>query len=448
MSLSRREIPVAIPSIALVCFIVSPENKAVTPAPDGAYPTENTAEGQDALFSLTSGTDNVAIGFQALYYNTTGSFNTGIGGVALYGATSGGANTAIGYAALYSNGGGSENTALGQAALHENTAGNHNTATGSAALFDNGSDNNTATGYTALFHNGSGSNNTATGAYALESSTTASTNTATGFESLYNNTTGPVNTATGAYALHSNTTGQSNVATGVDALYHNQIGHDNTGEGYLALLNTTGSSNTALGSNAGANLTTGGNNIDLGAGVVGKASEANTIRLGKQGTQKTTFIAGIFNIAEPVASGIKPVYINSNGQLGTAAPSSSARFKVGIKPMNKTSEAILALKPVTFRYKSDEEQTPQFGLVAEEVAKVDPDLVVHDENGQIYTVRYDAVNAMLLNEFLKARRQITEQQEQIEKLTAAVEKVTHKSSVNTRRTTPQSRAASLFTSTK
>lgn len=131
-----------------------------------------------------------------------------------------------------------------------------------------------------------------------------------------------------------------------------------------------------------------------------------------------SFIAGIYNIAEPVASGIKPVYINSTGQLGTTPPASSRRFKEAIKPMDKSSEAILGLTPVTFRYKSDSESTPQFGLIAEEVAKVNPDLVVRDDKGEIYTVRYDAVNAMLLNEFLKAHGQIEQQTRRIEELTA------------------------------
>ena len=162
-----------------------------------------------------------------------------------------------------------------------------------------------------------------------------------------------------------------------------------------------------MGFSAGGNLTTGSNNIDIGN--LGVAGEANKIRIGKQGTQNGTFVAGIYNIAEPVASGIKPVYINSNGQLGTAPPASSQRFKEHIAPMGKTSEAILGFKPVRFNYKSDKENTPQFGLLAEEVAKVDPDLVVRDDNGEIYTVRYDAVNAMLLNEFLKEHRKVEEQ---------------------------------------
>jgi uncharacterized coiled-coil protein SlyX len=198
--------------------------------------------------------------------------------------------------------------------------------------------------------------------------------------------------------------------------------------------NQAGSNNIALGSSAGSAVT-GSNNIDIGnAGVAGESAK---IRIGKQGTQNGAFIAGIYNISEPVASGIKPVYINSNGQIGTTPPASSARYKEAIKPMDKASEAILALKPVTFRYKNDEETTSQFGLIAEEVAKVNSDLVLRNEAGEIYTVRYDAVNAMLLNEFLKEHRKgqeqerkvagleatVAQQQKQIEALTATVERV-------------------------
>ena len=183
-------------------------------------------------------------------------------------------------------------------------------------------------------------------------------------------------------------------------------------EGFEALANnTSGSSNIALGSNAGINLTTGSNNIDIGA--PGVAAEANTIRIGKSGTQKKTFIAGIRGVT--VASGVG-VIVGTTGQLGTVV--SSARFKEAIKPMDKASEAILALKPVTFRYKEelDPDGIPQFGLVAEEVEKVNPDLVVRDEDGKVMTVRYEAVNAMLLNEFLKEHRNVAEQQSTIAEL--------------------------------
>ena len=221
----------------------------------------------------------------------------------------------------------------------------------------------------------------------------------------------------GRNALVGNTTGNNNTATGSFAL-RNSIGTKNTAVGEAALLfNSTGDLNIALGDRAGQNLTTGNNNIDTGnAGVAG---ESGAIRIGTSGTQTKTFVAGINGAAVTGAA----VKVNAAGQLGTAP--SSARFKNAIKPMDKTSEAILALKPVTFRYKKeiDREGVPQFGLVAEDVEKVNRDLVMRDAEGKVYTVRYEAVNAMLLNEFLKARRQIDAQQKQIDVLTAGLQKV-------------------------
>jgi hypothetical protein len=196
-----------------------------------------------------------------------------------------------------------------------------------------------------------------------------------------------------------NTIGGRNTATGRSALSLNTTGNFNTANGYQALFNnTTGNFNIALGSSAGASLTTGDSNIDIGN--FGVAGESATIRIGSALTQTKTFIAGISGVT--VVSGV-PVVIDAAGQLGTIV--SSKRFKKEIQPMEKASEAILGLKPVTFHYKSDATDTPQFGLIAEEVAVVNPDLVVRDKNGEIYTVRYDAVNAMLLNEFLKAQQQ-------------------------------------------
>ena len=309
-----------------------------------------------------------------------------------------GYNTAEGYGALSSLTSGIENTATGFYALLSNTTGSANTANGSYALVYNNADNNTATGRGALFSNTTGTDNTGNGANAL-----------------YNNTTGIDNTATGSAALTRNTTGNYNTASGVNALFYNVVGHDNTGEGFQALLNAKGSNNIGIGSNAGANLSNGSNNIDIGN--LGVAGESNKIRIGKQGTQKNTYIAGIFGAT--VANGV-PVRIDSTGHLGTLT--SSARFKEAMKPMDKASEAILALKPVTFRYKEelDPDKIPQFGLVAEQVEKVNPDLVVRDEGGEIYTVRYDAVNAMLLNEFLKEHRKVEEQQTTIGELKSAV----------------------------
>src|SRR6266566_3895060 len=356
--------------LVLAAFALSPTAQAqLSPPPDGGYAGDNTAEGTDALFSLTTGTENTAIGFDALYSNTTGDSNTATGSIALSTNTTGVRNTADGFAALNSNTTGERNTATGRAALTFNTTGNNNTADGHDALFSN---------------------------------TTAIRNTATGSFALFSTTTGPNNTAIGYFALFSNTTGNSNTANGYDAL----------------LNNTTGVGNIALGNFAGANLTTGHQNIDIGN--VGVAAEANTIRIGTEGTQTNAYLAGIYqtNIAKGLV-----VKVDSDGHLGTVG--SSERFKDAIKPMDKASEAILALKPVTFHYKKelDPDGTPQFGLVAEEVEKVNPDLVVRDADGKPYTVRYEAVNAMLLNEFLKEHKAFLEERSKVEKLEALLEGV-------------------------
>jgi hypothetical protein len=303
--------PLIVIALMSVCTALLPKSQAVSPAPDGGYANENTAEGTNALFSLTTGDHNTANGFEALFHNTTGSGNT----------------------------------ASGHNTLQNNTIGSHNTANGGGVLVSN--------------------------------------------------TTGSGNTGNGRHALNSNTIGNANTADGHEALYSN----------------TTGSSNIALGYEAGYRLTTGSNNIDIGN--IGVAGAAHTIRIGNvvatvypDGTthpaQTATFIAGIHGATVAGTA----VIVNNLGQLGVAP--SSARFKDEIKPMDKASEAILALKPVAFRYKKDidPDGTPQFGLVAEDVAKVNPDLVVRDAQGKVYTVRYEAVNAMLLNEFLKEHRKV------------------------------------------
>jgi hypothetical protein len=400
--------------LALVCFGLSPASQAVSPAPDGSYPNGNTAEGTAALSSLTSGSFNTALGLQSLFSDTTGGYNTGTGVNALYKNTGGTSNTATGVNALYSNTTASYNTANGVNALYSNTTGTYNTATGQNALYSNTTGNrNTANGDYALLTNTSGSSNTAIGIGAMFSNTAGAANTATGDDSLYSNTTGINNTANGNSALFSNSTGSFNTAIGVGALDINTTGGANTAIGYEALLrNTTGIGNTALGFGAGINLTTGNDNIDIANGAV--AAESNTIRIGN--TQTAAYIAGIYGVNE--GGTISTVYINSNGQLGTQPPPSSRGFKKEIKPMDKVSEAILALEPVTFQYNSDNNATPQFGLIAEEVAQVNPDLVLRDSEGKVYTVRYEAVNAMLLNEFLKEHRKVEEQQKEIAGLAA------------------------------
>jgi trimeric autotransporter adhesin len=360
---------------------------------------------------------NTFLGFEALFSNTTGARNTAIGDIALFANTTGGSNTATGAAALGGNTTGGNNTANGAFALSNNTTGNNNTATGLFALDSNNADNNTATGFQALFSNTTGTFNTASGSNALQLNQTGSNNTATGGGALLNNTDGFENTATGVDALVSNTSGGDNTANGLFALFHNTTGGNNTADGNNALLNnTTGSNNIALGNAAGINLTTGKNNIDIGnAGVAG---EVNKIRIGTTGIQRATFIAGISGVTVPAGVG---VIIGTDGKLGTVV--SSARFKNAVKPMDKASEAILALKPVTFRYKPDldPDGIPQFGLVAEDVEKVNPYLVARDEQGKPYTVRYEAVNAMLLNEFLKEHKAFLQEQHKVEKLEITVE---------------------------
>ncbi len=406
--------------VALTCLALSPAVRAVSPPPDGGYPNENTAEGDDALFSLTIGANNTAIGFRALFRNTTGNDNTAVGDSALLHNTSGLANTATGVAALFSNTTGDFNTATGISALRSNTIGNGNTATGDNALvFNTTGDKNTATGASALDLNTTGNSNTATGVDALLINSTGNFNTATGVLALASNRDGNSNTATGREALVFNTTGGANTAMGDRALHDNTTGSENTATGFHALFNnTTGNENIALGFRAGSDLTTGDHNIDIGN--PGQPGEPSTIRIGTQGTQTKTFIAGISD----AAIGGMEVRVNQNGRLGIEP--SSKRFKDEIKPMDRASEAILALKPVTFRYKKemDADDVPQFGLVAEDVEKVNPDLVVRDADGKPYTVRYEAVNAMLLNEFLKEHRKNEEQQATIAQLKSGMEALT------------------------
>jgi len=372
----------------LLCLLTAgPKAQAVVPPPDGGYPGFNTAEGQNALFSLSTGSANTAVGWFSLSTNAAGSFNTATGaGTLLF-------NTA------------DENTAFGAVALLNNTSGSGNTATGAAALL-----NNTI-----------GQDNTANGVFALKSNTEGSENTATGAGALLSNSTGATNTATGGGALFSNTTGNNNTATGFSTLSANMIGNGNTAIGRSALTITTGSGNTALGTNAGSALTSGNLNIDIGADVIGVAGESNTIRIGANLDDtpgaSACHIGGIYNqVVDPATA--SSMAIDATGKLGTAV--SSRRFKHDIKPMDKASEAILVLNPVTFHYKSDAKNTPCFGLIAEEVAEVNPDLVVRNKNGEIWSVRYDQINAMLLNEFLKEHKTVWELKSNVQQQNAII----------------------------
>ena len=318
---------------------------AVDPPPDGGYPNQNTAEGEDALFSLTTGIDNSALGYHALHDNTTGS----------------------------------DNTAVGDSALAANTLAGGNTAVGSQALLSS----------TADF-------NTAVGAFSLQFNTTGNWNTAVGEQALRFNTRGSTNTALGQAAAIGNITGSQNTVVGWDALGRNQHGNNNIALGYEAGKGCHGSNNIMIGNR-------------------GLLDDEGAIRIGTRRTHHTATIAGISGVT--IADGVG-VVIDTNGQLGTI--NSSARYKEAIKPMAKSSESLLSLEPVTFRYKKelDPKAIPQFGLVAEDVAKVDPDLVARDEKGKPYSVRYEAVNAMLLNEFLKEHRTVTAQGSEIADLKA------------------------------
>ena len=465
----RRTILLIPSAVVLACFGLLPIAQAVVPPPDGGYPNFTTAEGTNALLNLTSGAANTAVGWYslfsagaannntgvgagalalntadsntavgtaAMFLNTGGAFNVAVGTAALLNNATGDWNSAIGAFALHDNIDGFNNNALGQAALFRNIHGTDNTAVGDSALLNNditgnGDANfNTAVGSAALFSNTDGQSNTAVGYFALRDNTTANFNTATGFQALASNTTGESNTATGSSALFNNITGFQNTAIGAVALFNNTSGVNNTAIGTEALsanteggantangfealsANTTGQFNTALGFLAGSAVSTADNVIAIGANVVG-ANVSNSC-----------YIGSIFG--QTSSSGIA-VFINSDGKLGTTT--SSRRFKDEIKPMDQASEALFALKPVTFRYKKelDSNRIPQFGLIAEEVERVNPDLVARDREGKPYTVRYEAVNAMLLNEFLKEHRKVQEleandadQQRDIKALVATV----------------------------
>lgn len=339
---------------------VGEKAQAVVPPPPGGYPNFTTAAGDHALQSLTLGLGNTAIGTFSLFSVTTGNFNTAVGAGALD-LNTGDSNTAIGTAALLFNTAGSENTAIGTAALEFNHSG---------------------------------------------------LNTAVGYEALFSNVTGLENTAMGDQALLHNAGGNFNVAVGGAALLSNTAGNENTAVGGGALNDTTGSDNTALGFQAGILATVGGGNVYIGAGMSGVAGESNQ-----------TYIRNI-NTTSVSGAGTDTVTVNlSTGLLGHVT--SSRRYKEDIKPMDNASQALFALKPVTFRYKKeiDQSQILDYGLIAEQVAQVDSNLAIRDKNGQIESVRYSAINAMLLNEFLKEHQAFAEEQRKVQRLEAALDAV-------------------------
>ena len=356
---------------------------------------ENTAMGFDALLNLSSGQGNTASGADTLENNTTGTYNTASGLGALSSNTTGDGNTASGYVALGGNSTGGYNSAFGWQALDANTSGYGNAGFGFTALRDNTTGNyNTASGYEALEGNMTGNDNTASGYEALFSNATGDYNTASGYEALEANTGGNYNNASGYYALHNNLSGSQNSASGVQALFANKTGNYNTASGTDALYsNTTGSTNIAEGYKAGFNLTTGSNNIDIGN--LGVAAESGTIRIGTTSTQTATYVAGIYGTSVTGSA----VFVSSTGQLGVTV--SSERYKTAIAPMGSDTAKLEQLRPVTFHLKTDPKGALQYGLIAEEVAKVYPELVIRDASGRIDGVRYDELAPMLLNEVQK-----------------------------------------------
>jgi len=337
----------------LVSLAVCQQMQAQDTPDPGPLTVSNTADGQGALSSLTTGLYNSAFGFLSVLSVSDANFDTGVGAGAL----------------LVDNGGTS--TTVGAAALFSNTTGGDNNAVGAFALFTNDS---------GFFNN------------------------AVGHSALQSNVDGGQNNAMGDLALFSNTSGGTNTAVGDDALFSV----------------TEGSSNTGLGDEAGNGITTGSNNTCIGAGAgVGIVDGTDIIAIGTPAAGifanfgPTCFIGGINEPTGDPGSTVA-VLIDSNNNLGTSA--STRRVKHDIKPMDKASEVILALKPVSFKYNYDVKNTPCFGLVAEDVAEVDRDLVVLDKEGRPKTVRYDQVNAMLLNEFLKEHKKVEEQQASISQL--------------------------------
>jgi hypothetical protein len=366
--------------------------KKAPTAPATALPGFNTADGDHALFNITTGVANTAVGWYSLFSNTDGTFNTAVG-----------AGTLVLNVGDQTTGEGVENTAVGTAGLLLNSTGARNTAVGS----------------TALENNDTGSDNTAVGRQALLSNIGGSGNTANGHQALLNNIDGNSNTAFGRVALTNHTTGSFNTAIGNQALQAETSGDRNTAVGSVALgANTTGSNNTAVGRHAG-DAITGNGNVCIGESVAGEADVDNR-----------TYIRNV-NTDAVNGGGTDFVTVDlTTGRVGHLA--SSRRYKEDIKPMDKASEALYRLKPVSYRYKEDidESQSLDYGLVAEDVAQVDPNLAIRDGNGQIESVRYMAVNAMLLNEFLKEHQTVQElkttvaqQKKQIDALTAGFQKM-------------------------
>ena len=348
---------------------------------------QNTNYGTNALFSNTTGNYNSAFGFNALNANTTGGYNSAFGVQSLQLNTTGSYNSALGFKSLFYNTTGIYNSALGFKSLFYNTTGTSNTANGLQALYSNTTGNhNTANGFQALLYNTTGNKNIANGAEAMYFNTTGYYNVVHGYQALYNNITGIGNTVNGHQALYKNTAGSSNLA-----------------EGYQALVNSKGSRNVGLGFKAGFNITGGSNNIAISN--LGNSADTGVIRIGTTGTHTATLIAGINGAT---ATGGVAVYIDANGQLGTVT--SSRRFKNEIKTMGNVSDKLLQLRPVTFRYKQSDNKGGhplQYGLIAEEVAKVFPDLVQYDKQGKPFTIYYHLLTPMILKQLQREHTKFT-----------------------------------------
>ena len=381
--------------------------------------SRNTAIGAYALEKNTTGFRNTATGRMALRNNTTGHSNTADGELALYNNSSGVYNTGTGNKALSNNNLGNRNTAVGALALNQNSGGNNNTAVGFQALTHNNFHHNTALGYQALMSNGLGSYNTAVGSSALRDnySSTADGNTAVGYRALLSNVEGHGNTGVGAYALENNTATK------------------NTALGYRALdSNTVGQWNTAVGYNAGNDWTTGNYNIAIGANVEGQSGESNTLRIGEGIVQ--AYIDGIWG---NVSGAGAPVHVNALNELGTLT--SSARFKQDIRDLEGAATArLMDLRPVSFRYRAEFTNPPEgksnpleYGLIAEEVAELFPELVIDDQDGRPYTVRYHLLTPLLLaeiqrqeQELVHLRSEFADRNRQVADLRRRVEKLSRK----------------------
>jgi len=352
-----------------------PRAHAVIPSPDGCYPNFTTAEGCNALKFLTNGVGNTALGAFALFRNTDAGSNTAVGAAALV-LNNADSNTAVGATALLLNTTGDTNTAVGRNALTNNQIGSDNNAVGAFALFNNDSSGmglanfNNAFGRNALLNNVDGDENDAFGDDAMEENTTGSQNTAMGDDALDGNTTGNGNTAVGKEARNSIIDGNDNVV---------------------------------LGHNAGIGIVHASRNIAIGSGVSGPFADFDD----------TCFIGSIFGeiVSDPGSQ--TAVFVDQFNVVGIF--NSSRRYKHDIQPMDKASETLYRLKPVSFKFNSDWKGTTQYGLIAEEVAEVDPQLVVR-RDGETITVRYEQINAMLLNEFLKEHKKVEEQQTSISQL--------------------------------